>query len=224
MRAGLRVLGIPLAPRRLEDELAAALARFPGEGGLKLTVTAGSGQRGYRPAGALAPTVICQWFDAPRPPPAMELQLCRYRLPRNPVLAGLKHLNRLDQVLAAAELEGDHQALLCDSEGLVVEALSHNLFAWRDGEWLTPVLSRCGVRGVMRDLLLEEILPRAGAGAREVDMGVEDLLDSDEVFACNAVAGIVPVTAVSGRRAWREHPRCRHLRQWLGELYPCFDA
>ncbi len=222
--AGLEVLGIPPEPERLEAELETALATFPADGGLKLTVTAGVGQRGYRVSGSLSPTTLCQWFPRSPPPRTMELQPCRYRLPRNPVLAGLKHLNRLDQVLAAAELEGDRQALLCDTAGLVIEGLMHNLFVRRAGEWLTPDLSRCGVQGVMRGLLLEDLLPRAGEAVREADLTPADVLDSDEVFACNAVAGIVPVSAITGQREWHDHPHTTRIDQLLRERYPCFGG
>jgi 4-amino-4-deoxychorismate lyase len=119
-------------------------------------------------------------------------------LPLNPKLAGLKHLNRLDYVLASeqlARLEGFNEALLCDQQGYLVEGLVHNLFFTLDAELHTPELDRCGVAGVMR----AGIIKKLKAVGKRVTIGryrQQDILRASAVVYCNSVHGIRPVTCV----------------------------
>ncbi len=221
---GARRLNIPMDRASLMANLAALLPRIPGDGVVKLMLTAGRGPRGYRAAPSATPNLIVHWFPAPVLATEVILQPCRYRLPDNPALAGVKHLNRLDQVLAASELQPQREGLLMDGRHQVVEALSHNIFVWRRGRWLTPPLDRCGVAGVMRRYLLESLLPALGEAWVEDVLPVGDLAEVEEMFVCNAVAGIVPVTKVEGVATWPVQPRGDRLRRALEERLPCFAA
>jgi len=119
-------------------------------------------------------------------------------LPLNPRLAGLKHLNRLDYVLASeqlAEREGFNEALLCDQQGDLVEGIVHNLFFTLDGDLHTPELDRCGVSGVMRGAIIKKLK----AVGKRVTIGryrKQDILRASAVVCCNSVHGIRPVTRV----------------------------
>lgn len=222
---GLAVLAIDLDPVRLDAELTSALAAFPRDGLVKLVVTAGEGARGYWARGSEPPTVIIQWFPHTTAKLAStSLQVLSYRLPRNPVLAGVKHLNRLDQVIAARELGGGGHGLLLDSEGQAIEALSHNLFLYHDGQWLTPALDQCGVAGVMRALLLDRLLPDLGWAAQTATVPLAQVTAAREVFICNAVAGVVPVSAINGTGLADDRPRTARIRAKLEESFPCFTA
>lgn len=220
---GLDALGISLGNDRLERELGVALKAMPAEGVLKLMVTAGSGQRGYQLSTDAQPTIVVQWFQDVPPGAAIQLQRCQYRLPHNLALAGVKHLNRLDQVLAARELEPGYQGLLEDVNGHIIEGLSHNIFVKNRSGWVTPELYACGVRGVMRRLLMTEILPDLGFAVVETRLTLSDLLHSEELFYCNAVAGIQPVIALDDHR-WPRGEQSALIERYLKELYPCFIA
>jgi 4-amino-4-deoxychorismate lyase len=201
---GARRLSIPL-PRR--DVLRAEIeAQCPSAGSavVKMIVTRGIGERGYRPPEPAVATRILGITDWPDLPAAhytrgVALKICALRLGENPQLAGLKHLCRLEQVLAQMELIGSmaQEGLVRGSSGFVAGGISSNLFAVSGKELLTPDLSRCGVRGVMRRIVLERA-PVIDLQPRETNIDMDTLLRSDEVFITNAVIGIKPVNAIDG--------------------------
>lgn len=206
---GCHALGIPMPA---EHELAAPLAEAgSGLEVLKLTLTRGSGGRGYRPPASPEPRL--RWQLAAFAPAESRWQggvrarLCRLRLGIQPALAGLKHLNRLENVLARAEWEdeGVAEGLLCDGEGRLVEATAMNLFWQRDGRLETPRLDRCGVVGTLREALME-CLPIA-----EIDAGPEALDQAEAVWLGNSVQGVWPLVRLddaSGaeRQRWSLRP------------------
>jgi 4-amino-4-deoxychorismate lyase len=154
MASGCRHLGFEPPPMDTVRRASAAVVPCTGRCVIKLLVTRGRGGRGYRPPEAPEPTlrVSChpwpQHVDLARRQGIVAWRL-RYRLGHNPALAGLKHLNRLDQVLAAAELARHAQAqegIVCDLEGRPVCGVMSNLFLVRDGALITPCLRRCGAR------------------------------------------------------------------------------
>ncbi|PMR75126.1 aminodeoxychorismate lyase [Billgrantia endophytica] len=191
LERGCRVLGMPLPDSR-------ALACLPAEAGpglcvLKLMLTRGSGGRGYLPPDA--PTPRLRWQTAaftPRPEhwrDGVRVRHCRLRLAIQPLLAGLKHLNRLENVLARSEWSDPDLAegLLCDSEGRLVEATCMNLIWQRNGRLETPCLDGCGVAGTLRAVLLDR-LPIV-----EVKAGPEIAADAEAIWLVNSVQGVWPV-------------------------------
>jgi len=120
---------------------------------------------------------------------------CKTRLPVTRQSQGCKLLDRAVYQQAAEELTASPPAcegLLLSEAGALVETLRCNLLLHRAGQWWTPSLDQCGVRGVMR-AWLQERLP-----IREVTLRVDDLSDADELVLCNSVRGVIPVTSVSG--------------------------
>lgn len=199
MMAGARRLGIPFDPAGL-DQL---LTSQSGDQVLKVILTRGSGGRGYRLPPQQQPRLIASLHPLPRWPnhwfdPGLKLALCQLRLAHQPALAGIKHLNRLEQVLARAEVDrhGLDEGLLLDQQGHVIELTGMNLFARFDDQWLTPSLDYCGVEGVMRRYLLERLAPQMGLSTRVTTMPLSHLAKAHEVFACNSVAGIFPVRSL----------------------------
>ncbi len=195
-----------------------------GAGGvLKLIVTRGSGGRGYAPT-----DTSVNWMLSPHPLPItrsrdrLSLRWCATRLAIQPALAGIKHCNRLEQVLARAEwndpatadTEAD-EGLMRSSEGDVVCAIAANLFVLRDGRWLTPKIDRCGVEGICRSQLL------ALLEAHEARLSVADVETADAVFLCNAVRGILGVARL-GERTWPSHPAVAQARRLLARIHPGF--
>ncbi|PMR79556.1 aminodeoxychorismate lyase [Halomonas urumqiensis] len=188
---GCAVLGIPV-PERAELERLLAAAP-PGLQVLKLVLTRGSGGRGYRPPLPPTPRLRHQWLpfapDTRNWVEGVRVRLCHLRLGSQPLLAGLKHLNRLENVMARAEWSDDAiaEGLLTDSDDRLVEATAMNLFWQRDGRLQTPWLGRCGVAGTLRDTLIERL------GIDEVDVSVNELRKASAVWVGNSVQGIWPV-------------------------------
>lgn len=225
---GADKLSISLDSTRLEAYLQQALEAFPADGMVKLLLTAGLGPRGYRHQNPSSSYAL-QYFPLPRVTElkAVRLQRCQYALPHNAQLAGIKHLNRLDQVLAAAELKDGFDGLLLDVEGKVVEALSSNIFLFDGQNWLTPELDLCGVAGVMRRLLCEEIIPGLGQQVAIGPIEMDSLINAQEVFLCNAVRGIQPVSELTALANWSFESSGVETAKVIAQLvqtYPCFTT
>lgn len=222
LSAGCERLHIPPPdPGLLRSEAAALLADSAAEQAvLKIILGRGRGGRGYRPPREPRPTRILTLHPWPSPPPApLRLRLCTTRLGTNPALAGLKHLNRLEQVLARAEPEDDafDEGLMCDAEGRVVEAIQHNLFGVWDNVLITPPVHRCGVAGVMRALVIE-LAQGAGIEAREGELDLPAVRGAGELFLTNALHGIVAVGSFGTRRYAAPGPLTRRLQRALDEF------
>ena len=168
--------------------------------------TRGAGGAGYRPLADGKPVRIALLRPWPATNDAhyrdgITCDWSTVRLARQPLLAGIKHLNRLEQVLAAAELarsEAD-DALVCDTAGAVIESVSGNVFLVRDGRLCTPALDQCGVAGVMREVVIEAAAS-TGIDVEETLLRRSDFAYADEVFLCNAIRGIVPVRRLGAIR------------------------
>jgi len=203
----------------IERELR-ALFDDDGDGVAKLIVSRGGGGRGYAPAPDAAPLWRLSRHDLP--PASREgglvLRWCETRLALQPALAGLKHCNRLEQVLARGEWRdaGIDEGLMRSTEGDVVCATSANLFVLHGDRWSTPAVDRCGVAGTCRAWLLAE------TGASETRVAIEDVRTADSVLLCNAVRGILTVARLDAR-AWAPHPAVADLRMRLARAHPAFD-
>lgn len=200
LTAGCRYLGLPYpGDELLADDVAALVAAGPGDAVVKIILTRGEGGRGYappsRPAGC---RIVARYPLPPLRPAPLVLGLCRTRLGSSPALAGLKHLGRLEQVLAAAEVEsgGWDEGLMLDAAGAVIEATRHNCFYLRHGGIWTPPVSLSGVAGVMRALVLAQ-LPGLGLAGGEAPLRYDELHEIEGLFLCNAVAGLQPVARVA---------------------------
>jgi 4-amino-4-deoxychorismate lyase len=223
LEAGCMRLGIPRpeGSRLLEESL--ALAAGVDRGVLKIIVTRGCGGRGYRPATDAIATRIVQlhpWPDYPETCRAagVRVRLCRQRLGCNPALAGIKHLNRLEQVIARGEWDdpGIPEGLLLDGEGRLVEGTMSNLFLIRNRILLAPELARCGVAGILRTVVMEQAA-RVPMQVQVKALGLDDLWGADEVFLTNSLIGIWPVAAIEGHR-YPVGVLTRRLQELLADL------
>ena len=179
-------------------------ASYPDKGGLKVLISRGSGGRGYSAAGCTDTQVVVSNFAWPEHYRQWQLQgiamgVCQQRLSHSPMLAGYKHLNRLEQVLLKREAE-QHQwldAVALDVAGNVVEAIASNIF-WRKGNTVyTPDLALSGVRGVMRRHVLQ-LVTELDYCLEIVNSPLDSLLCADEVFITNALMALVPVNEING--------------------------
>jgi 4-amino-4-deoxychorismate lyase len=173
-------------------------------GVVKIIITRGVGGRGYAPPRQVTPTRVVQLHPFPDYPArhwseGVALRVCRTRLGRNPALAGAKHLNRLEQVLARGEWDDPAiaEGLMRDDAGHVIEATAANIFIVRAGALSTPSLAHCGVRGVMR-AVVGELARGLNVEAREREIDMTDVERADEMFLTNSVMGIWPVRSVEG--------------------------
>ena len=170
---------------------------------IKITVTRGEGGRGYGVPVQVNPTFVIAAFDAPAYPienfrEGVAVKVCNTRLSKNPHLAGLKHLNRLEQILARSEWQSEYAEGIClDVDGLVVEGVFSNLF-WGDkqGKLFTPNLHYAGVKGVMRSKVFDACEQSFGIKPVETFAGIDELLNAEEIFMTNSLYGIWPVKSV----------------------------
>lgn len=187
------------------DQDLARLAPLPDNGVLRLTVTRGEGARGYRPPPSCRCTRIVACWEAE--PPRQDLtgltaRVCDLRLGHQPALAGIKHLNRLENVLARAEWDDPaiDEGVLLDQGGRVVSGVMSNLFIWHGGCLQTPRLDTCGVAGVARSRLMRRARTE-GIAVREADFGLDALLGADEVMLSNSLWGLRRVARL-GPSVW----------------------
>jgi 4-amino-4-deoxychorismate lyase len=172
---------------------------------LKIVLTRGSGGRGYLPPDPSNPRRILSLHPWPDHPAAwrsqgVALTLCRTPVSENRVLAGLKHLNRLEQVLARSEWRDPEiaEGLMQNSSAWVIGGTMSNLFLVREGRLTTPRLDRCGIAGTVRDLVLR-LAGYFGIDAAESDINLTDLATADGLFITNALIGVWPVRRLGAR-------------------------
>jgi 4-amino-4-deoxychorismate lyase len=219
LRDGAARLGLPVPD---EAALAADAARLfaDGEDGiLRLWWSRGSGGRGYRPPEPAIPRrVACRFPLATPPAPAATVRLCTTRLARQPFLAGLKHANRLEQVLARSEWDDPaiHEGLVCDTEGQLVEAVQANLFWVREGVLETPDLSDSGVAGIIRNRILA-LAGASGLPAREVRQPPAVLAGASEAFLTNSALHVWPITRFESHAWPAPGPVARDLARRLSD-------
>ena len=165
---------------------------------LKIIITRGEGGRGYAPAVQSDCTRILQLIDyvAPSTSSGARVVVCRHRLSSNSFLGGIKHLNRLDQVLASAQIPADCDEGLCmDEAGYVIEGCRSNLLFAIDNKLVSPDLSKSGVEGVMLDHLIDEFGVKGIAVIRRT-ISMSELKRADEILLCNSVFGVWPIAEI----------------------------
>ena len=185
----------------------------------KIIITRGESGRGYA---ASADAVPCRVVSAHSMPAGndqlallgMRARICDLRLGIQPALSGIKHLNRLEQVLARAEWNDPtvQEGILLDREDHVISAISGNIFLVSGGRLLTPRMDRCGIRGVARAAILQAFKPRCEQRRIALDM----LPEADEVFVCNAVRGVLPVSSI-GHWEFDVGPVTREIQDWMNQ-------
>ena len=221
LEEGCRKLAIPLADRNTIVNEISAVCTDSDRAVVKLIVTRGVSARGYAPTEDPEPTRIIGTARWPAHPASyytdgIALRTLKLRLGENPRLAGIKHLCRLEQVLARVELNetNEQEGLLLDTSGFVVGGIASNVFAVSGSTLLTPGVRRCGVKGVMRRVVLESC-EQFGLRPEESDLAPQALRDADELFVSNAVVGIWPVRDLDGQPR-RVGEATRRLQNLLG--------
>ncbi len=222
LQGGAMRLGLPpIDAGQLTAEIDACLDRAgrPVAAVLKLLLTAGNGPRGYaRRHDAAALRLLRLWPAAaePAPEPA-ELVPVPFRLSRQPALAGIKHLSRLENVLAQPSQPGDERAgLLLDTRDLCVCGTMANVFFVLDNRLATPALTHAGVAGVMRRAVLAAAAQEPALGTVAVrDIAYAEAVCADAAFLTNSQFGLRPVARLGGRDLDPQHRLIDKARQQL---------
>lgn len=202
LQRGARVLGIAFPDRQLFlDDIGRLLQQGNGAGVVKLILTRGRGKRGYRCEQNHLPTRISMFAERPAyidrwQHAGITARFCVTPVSVNPQLAGLKTLNRLENVLAARELgDGFDEGIMMDPGGCVIEGTMSNVFAVIDDVLVTPALTRCGIEGIMR----AQVIDIAATQAMKVDIRDiprDELLSAAEVFVSNSLIGLCAVRQI----------------------------
>ncbi len=184
---------------------------------IKLIYTRGESVRGYRFTQSKPTRIILQssWpeFDKKNTKEGIELYPCVTKLSHQPLLAGLKHLNRLENVLARNEWNDQKiaEGLLLDIKSYVIEGTMSNLFMVKNGILYTPGLTNCGVAGVTRQRIICQ-----EKNVNVCNISMDRLVEADEVFMCNSLIGIWPVNKISETyfsTEKKDNPVTRYLQQ-----------
>jgi len=216
---GCQRLVIPPPPPSLREE-AQTLIPDRGRAVLKIIISRGQGGRGYQSPDTVIPTRILGLYDWPDYPDSLygkgiDCTLSRVRLGRVPALAGLKHLNRLEQVLARNDVTGRGymEGLVLDCEDYVIEATMSTLFLISGTTLVTPDLGNCGVAGIIRRIILDRVL-EWGLRPQVRHVLLDDVQSAEEVFLCNSILGVCPVTGFE-QHTWPVGPATRAIMETL---------
>ena len=199
LQTSAKTLQIACPPQSVfEQDVRSLLQTGASDAVIKIILTRGSGERGYAVSNPGQATRIVQLSAMPQYDEQFYQQgiragFCQHRLSGNPALAGIKHLNRLDNVLARNSLDkGCQEGIMLDQQGRVIEGCMSNLFFIKQGVLHTPALHDAGVDGIIRRQVLA-LAAEAGWSCRINDVTPQDVLEADEIFFSNSLIGLWPV-------------------------------
>lgn len=189
---------------------------------LKLIVTRGSGGRGYRQPESVSPTRLFSLHPHPEYPDIFQLEgivarFCQQRVTSSLNLAGIKHLNRLEQVLARAEWQDDsvQEGLMLDNDGYVVEGAMSNVFFVSHGVLHIPSLVKCGIKGIVREIVID-FAQLNNIQILEKQFDKKSVLAADEIFVTNSVIGIWPIKQLD-QQCLGVGRITRNMQQWYAQ-------
>jgi len=225
LKSGCQRLHIPFPNAQLLSLEAKQLCRqWPSARAvLKIIITRGTGGRGYRQPDVIQPTRVLSLHPYPDYPKIYTEQgivarFCKTRLGLNPALAGIKHLNRLEQVLARAEWNGQsaQEGLMLDINDHVIEGTMTNLFYIKNSNLYTASLTQTGVAGIMRGIIMR-LSTDYGLSVIEHTFNKDELLSADEIFVCNSIIGIWPIKQIDSTN-FPIGPITQSIQSWLNRF------
>lgn len=223
LNSGCRRLSIPPPNHELLSIEAKELCKHAEQAVLKIIITRGSGGRGYRQPDEIQPTRVLSLHPFPDYPSSYKEQgivarFCNTRLGLNPALAGIKHLNRLEQVLARAEWNDPdiQEGLMLDINDHVIEGTMTNLFYFKNDTLYTSSLELAGVAGIMRGIIID-LASKHDLSLIEHTFTKDELLSADEIFICNSIVGIWPVKQIADTR-FLAGLKTKQIQIWLDEF------
>ena len=203
---GCEKLLIPLPDIKILKKEAHQLVQDAEKAVLKITITRGSGGRGYRQPTNPHPTRLLSLFPFPDYSQnfwqqGITVRFCKNQLGLNPSLAGIKHMNRLEQIIARAEWNSTNiqEGLMLDSKENIIEGTMSNLFLVKNNVLYTPVLNQCGIKGIIRNIIIS-LAKKNQIPITEKKLCKHDLQTADELFITNSIIGIWPVNQIEGQQ------------------------
>jgi 4-amino-4-deoxychorismate lyase len=224
LEQGCKRLNIPFPDRQILKEETTSLTKNINRGVIKVIVTRGQGGRGYAQPTKPESNRVISLYPWPEHPNensnnGIKVRICDYRYAHNSTLAGIKHLNRLEQVLARSEWNDDSYAegIVLDQEGNIIEGTMSNLFYLSDNILYTPDLSSSGVEGIIRNKIIE-LAPDLKIDVVVNKISLESLMNADEVFMCNSIIGIWPVKSIN-EKIFPVGEKTKQIKQSLQESH-----
>lgn len=220
---GCKRLAIPFQDIEiLGAELNSLCHQLSDDAVIKIIITRGCGGRGYFADSSIEPTRIISSHPYPSHPNSnavsgVRVRLCKQTLSENSSLAGIKHLNRLEQVLARNEWDDSDiaEGLMFDQGNNVIEGTMSNVFIVKENQLLTPKVNKAGVAGIIRAHICK-LAQQNGLTVEEKNLSKAELFTADEIFVCNSIIGIWPVSSIDNK-IYATGPITKNLQQALAE-------
>ena len=223
LKAGCHKLYIPFPDADLLSIEATRLCQQTNTAILKIIITRGSGGRGYRQPDLIQPTRVLSLHPFPDYPQSYQkdgivARFCTTRLGLNPILAGIKHLNRLEQVLARAEWNNPdiQEGIMLDINDHVIEGTMTNLFYIKNHTLYTASIAQSGVAGIMRNIILQ-LCSEQNLSVIEHTFTKETLLSADEIFVSNSIIGLWPIKQIA-TTTYPAGPITKQIQFWLDQF------
>jgi len=223
---GCTVLGIECpSAKHLKNEIEQLCSLNPtvATATIKLILTRGDSERGYQCAEGAKPNIIISLFSYPDYSAdywreGIKVKFCQTRLSYQKRLIGVKHLNRLEQVLARQEWADEYQeGLMADTNGNIIEGVMSNVFIVKGDVVQTPLINQAGVDGIIRNIVLK-LCEAHGIMVAEDEISQEQVLDADEVFLTNSLIGLWPVKQV-GNKVYKTGLKTKNIMKLLMDEY-----
>jgi len=206
LEKGCKKLKIPIPNRDIIKNEISTLIETNDQAVIKIIVSRGQGGRGYKIPEDIEPTRIISLHPWPNysrnySTLGIKTKVCNFRYAKNPALAGIKHLNRLEQILARSEWTDNTilEGIVMDTNNFVIEGTMSNIFCIIGRTLYTPDLSLCGVEGIVREKIID-MADKVNFSVEIKNMSLEFLLSADEVFMCNSLIGIWPVNSINEKQ------------------------
>lgn len=229
LEQGCKRLNISFPDKTILKDEVSSLIKSIDNGIIKVIVTRGQGGRGYALSAESTPSRIISLYPWPEYPSenfsaGVNLRVCDYRYAKNATLAGIKHLNRLEQVMARSEWTDDSiaEGVVLDKEYNVIEGTMSNIFYISNNTLCTPDLSSCGIEGIVRNKIIT-LAPELNIDIQIKKISLELLMSADEVFVCNSIIGIWPVKSID-KNSFSIGKKTQQIKQALQKQHTISSA
>ncbi len=206
------VLKYTVDPQLIISELAVRLVDVT-KACIRITISRQQTSRGYPFNSKMPIEVTVQLSELPAiPEVSCQLSFADTPISSNSLLAGLKHLNRLDSVLASSEIKGANQECLMSDGQSVICGSRSNLFVYDGNQWMTPQLQKAGINGITRQRMIK-LMKENGIDIEECHLSRQQVLDCESAFMTNSLLGCWPVAKVVNKLL--DTDRCVNLKSQL---------
>tara|TARA_B100000953_G_scaffold6913_1_gene6230 strand:+ start:1189 stop:2037 length:849 start_codon:yes stop_codon:yes gene_type:complete len=222
LERGCIKLNIAVPDKNLLKNEVSALINTESQGVIKIIISRGQGGRGYKILENIAPTRIISLYPwsyqyDQNSSSGVKTRICKYRYAKNPFLAGIKHLNRLEQILARSEWNDNSiaEGIVMDSENYIIEGTMSNIFCIIGKTLYTPDLSECGIEGIVRGKIIELASNlKFNVEIKKISLGF--LMNAEEIFMCNSIIGVWPVNIIDETK-FSKHKKTQNIIKTLQE-------